>query len=71
MGTEEKTDDAAEGDVADVAGTDGNGAGPEASNDSLTVTDNRTGRSYELPIEDDTIRAELVETEVDRRREDV
>src|SRR5882672_5745791 len=25
--------------------------------DSLTVTDNRTGKSYELPIEHDTIRA--------------
>ncbi len=27
------------------------------SNESLTVTDNRTGRSYELPIEDGTVRA--------------
>ena len=44
MGTEEKTDEAA-GDVGDVA------------TDTLTVTDNRTGRSYELPITDDTIRA--------------
>jgi citrate synthase len=43
MGTEEKTDEAA-GDV-DVA------------TDTLTVTDNRTGKSYELPITDDTIRA--------------
>ncbi len=53
MGTEEKTEDATEGDVTDAdtaAGTDG-------TTDSLTVTDNRTGRSYELPIEDDTIRA--------------
>ena len=25
--------------------------------DTLTITDNRTGRSYELPIQDDTIRA--------------
>jgi citrate synthase len=32
----------------------GNGAGPQ---DSLTVTDNRTGQSYELPIEDGTVRA--------------
>ena len=32
---------------------------PEAavSKDSLTITDNRTGTSYELPIEDGTIRA--------------
>ena len=27
------------------------------ANDTLTVTDNRTGKTYELPIEDDTIRA--------------
>ncbi|MGK2933393.1 MAG: citrate synthase [Solirubrobacterales bacterium] len=44
MGTEEKTEDAAAGDVA-------------TAEDSLTVTDNRTGRTYELPIEDDTIKA--------------
>ncbi|MGA7397097.1 MAG: citrate synthase [Solirubrobacterales bacterium] len=44
MGTEEKTEDSAVGDVA-------------TSTDSLTVTDNRTGRSYELPIEDDTVKA--------------
>jgi citrate synthase len=31
----------------------GNGAGPQ---DSLTVTDNRTGASYELPIQDGTVR---------------
>ena len=47
MGTEEKTEEKAAGDVSDVA----------AANDSLTVTDNRTGRTYELPIEDDTIKA--------------
>ena len=28
-----------------------------ARKDTLTVTDNRTGRSYELPIEENTIRA--------------
>ncbi|HYG79685.1 MAG TPA: citrate/2-methylcitrate synthase, partial [Pyrinomonadaceae bacterium] len=27
------------------------------SNNTLTITDNRTGRQYEVPIEDDTIRA--------------
>ena len=27
------------------------------SNDTLSITDNRTGNSYEIPIEDDTIRA--------------
>ncbi len=53
MGTEEKTEDATEG---DVTGADAATATDE-SNDSLTVTDNRTGKSYELPIEDDTIRA--------------
>ena len=47
MGTEEKTEDQAAGDVSDVA----------AANDSLTVTDNRTGQTYELPIVDDTIKA--------------
>ena len=27
------------------------------SRDTLSVTDNRTGKTYELPITDDTIRA--------------
>src|SRR6202008_3912649 len=27
------------------------------SNDSLTITDNRTGKQYEVPIENDTIKA--------------
>ena len=27
------------------------------SSDSLTITDNRTGKTYEVPIENDTIRA--------------
>jgi citrate synthase len=39
-----------EGGVA-VANDSGSGS------DSLTVTDNRTGKTYELPIEDGTIRA--------------
>jgi len=34
--------------------TSGNGAVP---GDTLTVTDNRTGRSYELPVTDGTVRA--------------
>ena len=25
--------------------------------DTLTITDNRTGRTYEIPIQDNTIRA--------------
>src|ERR1035441_9598409 len=33
------------------------GAGVATSNETLTITDNRTGKSYELPIEDGTIRA--------------
>src|ERR1700683_5030917 len=35
--------------------TDGADVGTSA--DTLTVTDNRTGKSYEIPIEDNTIRA--------------
>jgi citrate synthase len=35
--------------------TDGAGVGTSA--DTLTVTDNRTGKTYEIPIEDETIRA--------------
>ena len=42
MGTEEQTSN--EGGVATAA-------------DSLTITDNRTGKSYEVPVEDGTIRA--------------
>src|SRR5579862_9500889 len=30
---------------------------PTASRESLTITDNRTGQSYEVPITHDTIRA--------------
>src|SRR5947209_513769 len=33
------------------------GAGVAAGNDTLTITDNRTGKEYEIPIEDETIRA--------------
>src|SRR5690242_13066198 len=33
------------------------GGGVATSTDTLSVTDNRTGRSYEIPIEDGTIRA--------------
>src|SRR3982074_1929627 len=32
-------------------------AGGTTSNDTLTVIDNRTGKEYEIPIEDETIRA--------------
>ena len=34
-----------------------NGGDVATSTNSLTVTDNRTGRQYEIPIEDETIRA--------------
>ena len=37
--------------------TPGNGGGVATSSDTLTVTDNRTGKTYEIPIEDETIRA--------------
>jgi citrate synthase len=33
------------------------GDGAAAANDTLTVTDNRTGKTYEVPIEDGTVRA--------------
>src|ERR671928_1279045 len=42
MGTEEQSE---------------NGGGVATASDSLTITDNRTGRTYEVPIEDGTIRA--------------
>jgi citrate synthase len=35
----------------------GNGGGVATSSDTLTITDNRTGKTYEVPIEDETIRA--------------
>src|SRR6201981_486350 len=42
------------------------GAGVAAGNESLTITDNRTGKQYEVPIEDGTIRAtELRNIKVD------
>src|SRR6185437_6058133 len=49
MSTE--TDADTQGQLAD---RDGNGA---AATDTLTITDNRTGRSYEVPITDSTVRA--------------
>jgi citrate synthase len=45
MATEQQTRDAAAGD------------GVATGSESLTVTDNRTGRTYELPISDGTVRA--------------
>ena len=33
------------------------GAGAQVSNETLTITDNRTGKQYEVPIEDGAIRA--------------
>ena len=42
MGTEEQTE---------------NGGGVATASDSLTITDNRTGKTYEVPIEDGTVRA--------------
>jgi citrate synthase len=34
-----------------------NGGGVATASDSLTITDNRTGKTYEVPVEDGTIRA--------------
>src|SRR4051794_3082048 len=34
-----------------------NGGGTATASDSLTITDNRTGRTYEVPLEEGTIRA--------------
>src|ERR687885_1195671 len=34
-----------------------NGAGTATASDTLTITDNRTGKTYEVPVEDGTIRA--------------
>ncbi len=34
-----------------------NGGGLATASDSLTITDNRTGKTYEVPIEDGTVRA--------------
>ena len=34
-----------------------NGGGVATASDTLSVTDNRTGKAYEIPIEDGTIRA--------------
>src|SRR6187200_1833674 len=42
MGTEERASD---------------GGGVATATDTLTITDNRTGRTYEVPIEDGTVRA--------------
>ena len=33
------------------------GGGVATASDTLTITDNRTGRTYEVPVEDGTIRA--------------
>jgi citrate synthase len=71
MSTETEAD--AKGDVANGAGApsatagdeqaSGNGAAPT---DTLTVTDNRTGQTYELPVTDGTVRAtELRQIKVD------
>ncbi|MEJ7825210.1 MAG: citrate synthase [Solirubrobacteraceae bacterium] len=39
------------------AATESNGASGDSPKDTLSVTDNRTGRSYEIPITDGTVRA--------------
>src|SRR3954451_12471454 len=42
MGTEEETT---------------NGGGVASARDTLSITDNRTGQTYEVPVEDGTVRA--------------
>src|SRR3954466_2615102 len=34
-----------------------NGGGVATASDTLTITDNRTGKTYEVPVEDGTVRA--------------
>jgi citrate synthase len=71
MSTETEAD--AKGDVANGAGAPSATAGDEqasgngtAPTDTLTVTDNRTGQTYELPVTDGTVRAtELRQIKVD------
>ncbi|HWT91061.1 MAG TPA: citrate synthase [Solirubrobacterales bacterium] len=48
MATEQQTQDPT---------ADANASGDSSANESLTITDNRTGRSYEVPISDGTVRA--------------
>jgi citrate synthase len=60
----EVADDATTGEATTTAGGPaGNGA---TAADTLTITDNRTGKSYELPVTDGTVRAtELRQIKVD------
>ncbi|MGN6257536.1 MAG: citrate synthase [Solirubrobacterales bacterium] len=51
MATEQQTQDQ----NADVANASNDGG--SSGNETLTVTDNRTGKTYELPISDGTVRA--------------
>jgi citrate synthase len=48
MATEQQTQDRTGG---------ANASGSSAANESLTITDNRTGQTYEVPISDGTVRA--------------
>ncbi|MGH9317861.1 MAG: citrate synthase [Thermoanaerobaculia bacterium] len=43
--------------TAEAKKTQASKSSPEASRDALTITDQRTGKSYEIPIADGTIRA--------------
>ncbi|HEU4974742.1 MAG TPA: citrate synthase [Baekduia sp.] len=43
--------------MSDTQTQEGAGVGQAASGDTLTVTDNRTGQTYEIPITDGTVRA--------------
>jgi citrate synthase len=52
VSTHKDTQDITSGSVPESNGTDG-----RVESDTLSVTDNRTGRSYEIPITDGTVRA--------------
>jgi citrate synthase len=52
VSTPKDTQDITPGAVPDSNGTDG-----RVADDTLSVTDNRTGRTYEIPITDGTVRA--------------
>ena len=64
--TEAGTTGAADGAASGEATNGQASANGAARNDTLTITDNRTGKSYELPITDSTVRAtELRQIKVD------
>src|SRR3954466_13203490 len=43
--------------MSEQSGEQGSGGGVAEAADTLTITDNRTGKTYEVPITDGTVRA--------------